>query len=64
MTDVQLLMLHSNTWNHFTVCKQWQFLILWKQISSNIKNKQKKQLTTTTTYKLFTYKSSYLCENK
>ena len=22
MTDVKLLLLHSNTWNHLTVCKQ------------------------------------------
>ena len=22
MTDIQLLLLHSNTWNHLTVCKQ------------------------------------------
>ena len=22
MTDVKLLVLHSNTWNHLTVCKQ------------------------------------------
>ena len=21
MTDVELFVLHSNTWNHFTVCK-------------------------------------------
>ena len=22
MTDVKLLLLHSNTWNHLTMCKQ------------------------------------------
>ena len=32
MTDVILLLLHSNTWNHLTVCKQmiytkWKYLL-------------------------------------
>ena len=25
MTDVELLLLHSNIWNHLTVCKQMIF---------------------------------------
>ena len=48
ITDVKLLVLHSNTWNHLTVCKQitdlkllvldintWNHLIVCKQMSSD-----------------------------
>ena len=41
MTDVELLELHNNTWNHLTVCKQMS--------SGSFKNNA--------TYKLFIYKS-------
>ena len=39
MTDVKLLVLHSNTWNHSTVCKPvwdsntWNHLTVYKRIS-------------------------------
>ena len=43
-------MLNSNTWNLFSVCKEEEYLIVYKQISLNF-------LKNWITYELFTYKS-------
>ena len=47
----ELLVLDINTCNYLTLCKQLQYLIVLKQINSNLKKRNK------IAYKLFTYKS-------